>query len=290
MTARLQGFRASYAAAFGDYRRNAAERTLRVAYELGRSAVARDLSVLDLAIVHHEILLSALRESADLDQIERTTRAAGEFFLETLSAFEMVQRGFWEARETASLERRHALVVRRLSGFLADASLALDASDSLEEILRLVTEQARELIDADCCVASVALGGEPRIVEAVSYPEADGGWREILHSTDLPAVYRLITSTGGATRLSGQDVAELLPFRAVSSKFRALVAGERRDRFMRGWLGAPLTTLDGRELGSIQLLDKHEGDFTEVDEAVLIHLSQMASAAVERAWLYERDC
>ena len=138
-------------------------------------------------------------------------------------------------------------------------------------------------------VASVALGGEPRIVEAVSYPEADSGLAEITHSTELPAVYRLITSTGGATRLSGQDVA-LYHFRAISSKFRALFAGERRDRFLRGWLGAPLTTLDGRELGSIQLLDKHDSDFTEVDEAVLVHLSQMASAAVERAWLYERDC
>jgi hypothetical protein len=123
--------------------------------------VSRDLSVLDLALVHHDVLLSVLRTPSGASSVEQTTYAAGEFFQESLSAFEMVRRGFWEARETAALERRHAEVLRRLSGFLADASLALDASDSLEEILRLVAEQARELIGAECRVASAALGPGP---------------------------------------------------------------------------------------------------------------------------------
>jgi GAF domain-containing protein len=52
-------------------------------------------------------------------------------------------------------------------------------------------------------------------------------------------------------------------------------------------VAAALTTLDGRELGAIVTLDKHEGDFTETDEAVLVHLAQMASAALERGRLYE---
>ena len=74
----------------------------------------------------------------------------------------MVQRGFAEAREAARLERRQTEMSRQLSTFLADASLALDASDSLEEMLRLVAEQARELVGADCCVATVAVDGQPR--------------------------------------------------------------------------------------------------------------------------------
>ena len=48
-----------------------------------------------------------------------------------------------------------------------------------------------------------------------------------------------------------------------------------------------LTALDGSELGAIQLFDKQDGSFTESDEAILIHLAQMASAAVERARLYQ---
>lgn len=53
-----------------------------------------------------------------------------------------------------------------------------------------------------------------------------------------------------------------------------------------GWLWAPLATLAGRELGSIHAFDG-DGPFTDLDEAVLVHLGQMASAAIERALLYE---
>ena len=60
-------------------------------------------------------------------------------------------------------------MLRRLSSFLADASLALDASDSLEEVLQLVAEQARELIEAGCCRATVALAVEGETFEAASY-------------------------------------------------------------------------------------------------------------------------
>jgi GAF domain-containing protein len=36
----------------------------------------------------------------------------------------------------------------------------------------------------------------------------------------------------------------------------------------------------------IQLFDKRDADFSELDEAVLVQLAQMAAAAVERAQLY----
>ena len=124
-----------------------------MAYELGREAVGRRLSVLDLAVAHQEALLSALAAASSPEESQGVAGAAGDFFLESLSSFEMVQRGFAEARRTARLERRQNEMSRRLSAFLADASLALDASDSLEEMLRLVAEQARELVGADCCVA-----------------------------------------------------------------------------------------------------------------------------------------
>ena len=50
---------AGYASALTDYLRDPSERSLRVAYELGREAVSRQLSMLDLAVVHQEALLSA---------------------------------------------------------------------------------------------------------------------------------------------------------------------------------------------------------------------------------------
>lgn len=55
---------------------------------------------------------------------------------------------------------------------------------------------------------------------------------------------------------------------------------------MRGWLAAPLIGSDGKNLGLVQLSDKYEGDFDEKDEAILVQLAKMASAAVENARLY----
>jgi len=58
---------------------------------------------------------------------------------------------------------------------------------------------------------------------------------------------------------------------------------------MRGWLAAPLTSRDGRNLGLIQLSDKYDGEFVEQDEAILAQLAQMVSVAVENFQLYHRE-
>ena len=273
---RTAPFRAAYATAFQAYLIDPGEATLRVAYELGRGAVTRRLSVLDLAVAHHEALMSAFVESAHFKEMQHMVSAAGEFFLESLSAYEMVQRGYKEVSEAALVERRQTDLARRLSGFLADASLALDGSNSLEEMMQLAAEQARELAGASCCVATVALEGQARSVEATSYPADETHWKAFVRWLDLPSIYALIRSRGGSARLSGEDLASVSAFRSAD-----------RRRVPRGWLAASLTTLDGRELGAVQLFDKDEGNFTEDEEAALVHLAQMAAAAIERARLYQ---
>ncbi|MGP4670309.1 GAF domain-containing protein [Agrobacterium pusense] len=52
---------------------------------------------------------------------------------------------------------------------------------------------------------------------------------------------------------------------------------------MRGWLAVPLVGRDGRNLGFVQLSDNEYGsDFDETEEAMLVQLAQVASAAVEQ--------
>jgi hypothetical protein len=266
-------FRSAYAAALGDYLREPTESSLRVAYELAREAVGRHLTGLDLAVAHQEALQAALAGASEPDEMQRIARRAGDFFLEGLSTFEMVQRGFREAQQAAWLERRQTELSRQLSTFLADASLALDAEDSVEELLRLVAEQARELVDADCCVATVIAEGQPRAAEAVSHAD-DSRWPAFVRWLDLRATYPLLRDRGGSVRVAGDELAALPPLRAAEGPPP------------RGWLAASLTALDGTELGAIQLFDKHDGSFTGEDEAALVHLAQMASAAVDRARLY----
>jgi hypothetical protein len=268
-------FRAAYACALGDYLRHPTEADLSVAYELARDAVNRHLSVLELAVAHQEALLSALA-GASAEEVEHITRAASDFFLEGLSAFEMVQRGFQEARLAASLERRQTELSRQLSAFLADASIAEEAYDSIEEMLRLVAEQACEIVGAVCCVATIALPGQPRAAEAASYPEAERRWATLVRWLDLLAIYRLVRASGGSMRVSGDEL-ECLP----------LFHSPAGARPLQGWLAASLTALDGSQLGAIQLFDKRDGAFTGDDESAVVHLAQIASAAVERARLYQ---
>jgi signal transduction histidine kinase len=56
---------------------------------------------------------------------------------------------------------------------------------------------------------------------------------------------------------------------------------------LRGWLSAPLVGRDGRNLGLLQLSDKCEGDFTAEDEAILMQLARLSSAALENTRLYQ---
>ena len=171
-------------------------------------------------------------------------------------------------------------MLRQLSTFLADTSLALNALDSVQEVLTLVAEQARELLNAECALACVRLDtGQP--VTATSCSPADAAWTTVAGGIAGWVDVLMSPLAGGTTADAAAEVTE----HPVS---RALRSASTPPRVVRCWLAAPITALDGRELGSLQLFDKYEGAFTDIDGAVLGQLAQMASAAVDRAQLYGR--
>lgn len=79
------------------------------AYELGHRAVEAKLGLLDLAAVH--------RSAVGALMTDETTRAlvvaSVEFLTESLSTFEMAQRGYREAQERAAIEHDIALTLQR---------------------------------------------------------------------------------------------------------------------------------------------------------------------------------
>ena len=97
MTQRLDVLTRDYRVAFLSYLPRREEAALTRGYELGRSAVADGLSILDLARVHHEIFLEVLRETPPAELPEVAT-AASEFLLEVLATFDMAQRSFLDRR------------------------------------------------------------------------------------------------------------------------------------------------------------------------------------------------
>ena len=89
-------FRRDYAPAFLQYLSEGSEPGRRAAYELGRRAIRDRLSILDLARIHHTVLLDVLKTHRTAPELEHIARAASEFLVEALAVFEMTQRGFSE--------------------------------------------------------------------------------------------------------------------------------------------------------------------------------------------------
>lgn len=270
-------FRDAYSCAFDRYVKDSGEADLRLVYEVGREAVRRQLSVLELAMIHHDVLSDALARTSDPAESDRVMRAAAESLCEALSAFEMVRRGYHEARKTAQLEKQHGDQLRGL----ADAALAINSTLSIEELFGLATHQAREILNTGCCVATIGgrEGSGPAVWIAAS-PECRSAWRAWVYSSEGSRLLSLVHSKSSPARL-GRAAIE------GSSRWRELA--ELSDRHSSGgWLGVPLMGGD-RVLGSLQLFDKSGGHFSDNDESVLVQLAQMAAVALENVQLYESE-
>jgi ANTAR domain/Phosphoserine phosphatase RsbU, N-terminal domain len=95
--------RRDYAPVFLQYLSEGGEWGRRAAYELGRRAIGEQLSVLDLARIHHGMLLDVLKTHRSSQELEHIAQAASEFLVEALAVFEMTQRA------TGVLMERHRL-------------------------------------------------------------------------------------------------------------------------------------------------------------------------------------
>lgn len=271
-TAESAAFAASYESALLAHLSDPGEETLSEAYELGRGALCAEMSVLDVAAAHHSSLLEALRREPDRRRLPSMSTDAAAFFIESLSSYEVIQRGLREAQETARLEHEHATA---LNG-LAEAAVAVNAVRDLDRLLDLVCGIARELIGADC--ASIEITPDRRApLSARSLAERYADWTpegSLSESSDLVASTLV---SGRPTRLSAERLGEL----------RVLEEGRPA---LRGWLGVPLRAREGaRQLGLLEVADKTGGEFSANDEAIIVQLAQMAAVALENLWLYERE-
>ena len=147
---------AAYADAFAAYLADRGERELGAAYDIGRQAVAARLSVLDLAEAHHAAVRQALADGGGPPA--DTLQAGADFLRESLSIFESVHRGYREVQEVARIEHEHVEQLRAL----ADASVALNSSLTVEEILQLTADAARTLIGGTRATVAI-FAPDPRL-------------------------------------------------------------------------------------------------------------------------------
>ncbi len=89
----VEAFRQNYLAAFLRYLARRDETALRFGYELGRSAVADRLGLLEVAGVHHDVFLHVLSTGSP-EELADVGKAASEFFLEVLATYDMAEKVF----------------------------------------------------------------------------------------------------------------------------------------------------------------------------------------------------
>jgi GAF domain-containing protein len=163
------------------------EEALNAGHDVGRAAVRERLRLIDLAAVHHRALVGLCSRDASAGEL---VQRAGVFFAEALAAFEMLQRVLERAHEDATSERREAAVVRRVSNFLADTSIALDGASSVAEILQLVVEHALETVPAAWCTAWAELDDGELRIDAIAHRDEASGRPRIAEPVTLAAPLR----------------------------------------------------------------------------------------------------
>jgi signal transduction histidine kinase/DNA-binding response OmpR family regulator len=237
----------------------------------------------------------------------------------------------------------------------AQSAIAINSAESLDDILRIVTDEARDLIGANQAVTSLTCefseapnAGQNELWRwtrtAVSLSERHAGCndRRLGHwigslacrlNQPMRLTHAELIETYGNCGTYGTHEShkshsshkshnhpknleeimtprELAMLRDLAALGEVAVVGREatprekaslrgmaaqrdprilRGLEMRGWLAAPLTAPDGRNLGLIQLSDKYEGEFTERDEAILERLARLSSIAIENRRLWRRE-
>ncbi|MBD1836878.1 response regulator [Coleofasciculus sp. FACHB-501] len=186
------------------------------------------------------------------------------------------------ALERAQMLTRQRQYTSRLQR-LAEASVSINSTLSLDEMLSLITAQSREIIGTHQSVTSITVGENwEQAINSVSLSDKYAQWRDYSETTDGSGIYALVCSMKRPMRMTQAELEAHPAWRGF---------GKAADQHppMRGWLAVPLIGRNGKNIGLIQLSDKYEGEFTEEDEAILVQMAQMASAAIDNAQLYQES-
>ncbi|WP_422927884.1 PAS domain S-box protein [Singulisphaera sp. PoT] len=181
-------------------------------------------------------------------------------------------------------DRKRSEEATRLRAFqlqkLAEVANQINSAHDVNSVLRVVTEEARQLVGAHQAATSMVL--DPLYPQPVNVVSASARPGQDVTPPDIDGllIYEDLERTNRPIRLTHGEI-DSDPRWNTLGKLTGL------GTTPNGWLAAPLIGRNGRNMGLIQLSDKFEGEFTADDEAILIQLSQLTAIAVENARLYE---
>src|SRR5260221_531703 len=94
---KLENFEEEYRSGLSRYSEGGGEAALGRAYDLGRQALEQQLSVVELASLHHRAVIDLVRTTEHETHKEELLRTSAEFLAECVSPYEMAHRGFQDA-------------------------------------------------------------------------------------------------------------------------------------------------------------------------------------------------
>jgi signal transduction histidine kinase/response regulator RpfG family c-di-GMP phosphodiesterase len=158
---------------------------------------------------------------------------------------------------------------------LTAASLAIHSASSMDQMFRVMTETARDIIGARRArVILLAQQETGRATVVCSEAELTESKQVEGYRPDGLGLHALVCRMKKPLRMSRSE---------LESHSAAQDAGDGIGLWHAagGWLAAPLSGRDGNNLGLVEVSEKITGEFSEEDEAILVQLAQMGSIAVE---------
>ncbi|WP_051964666.1 GAF domain-containing sensor histidine kinase [Deinococcus misasensis] len=158
---------------------------------------------------------------------------------------------------------------------MAELPRLLYPETSMDAIHQTITDAAREIIGAHQAVTSLSENQNwEQMLSALSLSEKYAEYRDFDPPPTGKGIYVMVCENNRSMRLSQSELESHPRWRNFS---------EHQDTHppMRGWLAVPLIGRDGKNLGLIQLSDKYEGEFTELDEIMLMQFAHVASSIIE---------
>jgi signal transduction histidine kinase len=182
-------------------------------------------------------------------------------------------------RQAESLRRRAAQLQK-----LAAASVAINSALSIEQMMQVITDTARDIVGAHQAIILFLPRNVPahcpsRTLSVASFSNKYADWRGRRLNLDAIAS-TLVAQKRTATRLTAHDLRNHPDWEIVRDIEIPPIGG--------GMLATPLTGRDGTNFGVLYLADRLEDDFSDNDEAILVQLAQMASIAIENS-LYAEE-
>lgn len=183
-----------YLHAFEEYLSQGGEEPLAIAYEVGRNSFMNGLGVLDVAAIHQNALVEVMGHSLTVEERERITQLAAEFFIESLSPYEMVIRGFRETNE--ELRQLNENLEQQVLERTQELETAFNDLRSSEEKYRALVENLEDVVFSLDITGNIVFASASIKKYGYSLDEIIGHhFRTVVHPDDLPDVEERFAST-----------------------------------------------------------------------------------------------